>query len=239
MSYILTKRRAGFLILVHKCTILATPTFPPHFHTPGKHNIFSAASNVFLDAWVEYLEPNNADRIVGLSVTDPFAIVGFILVALMIPLALILLTITSQRSAQAVWDSIDHERRYRLLRLEARRRATAPAAANRYSQRSTKAMLNTPRQVTFILPAITEAPSPPSTPATPIAIPYLDGANIAIPVSPPASASELSPTSSVSTTFTELYERWHRGPQIEMNFEDPDGRRQWMAELRVSLLRQA
>jgi len=191
---------------------------------------------MFLDGITHYLNPQNPNRIADLSITDPFAIACFVLLAFMIPIALILLTITSRRSAQSVWATIEHERRYRRLRRATSLRASigsvaaAASASRRSSQRSTRAMAGTPRRMAFPLPAISEAPTVQDrfeTSATGGSLRSGTGPSAVIPHTPP-SPDLPSPA---STTFSEVYDRWYRGPQIEMEFEDPEGRKRWTAQL--------
>lgn len=77
---------------------------------------------MFLDSWFEYLNLKNGSRISDLSLHDPFAIFGIIVLVAIIPVALILLTVTSRRSAESIWDGLRHDARFRDLR-RARARA--------------------------------------------------------------------------------------------------------------------
>jgi hypothetical protein len=77
---------------------------------------------MFLDSWADYLRPSNSSRISGLSVYDPFAIAGFIMLMTMIPVALILLLVTARQSASSVWDGLEFDWQIRDREREADRR---------------------------------------------------------------------------------------------------------------------
>ena len=49
---------------------------------------------------LSYLDITNSHRIANLSVSDPFAVFGFVLLVLMIPVAVVLLTIVLRRSVR-------------------------------------------------------------------------------------------------------------------------------------------
>ncbi|KAK5135423.1 hypothetical protein LTR08_005211 [Meristemomyces frigidus] len=59
---------------------------------------------------LSYLDIKNRFRISDLSVNDPIAIFAFVLLVLMIPIAIVMLTITIRRSVYAVFDQIRHEK---------------------------------------------------------------------------------------------------------------------------------
>ncbi|KAK5677563.1 hypothetical protein LTS10_010135 [Elasticomyces elasticus] len=121
---------------------------------------------MFLDSFINYLKPSNASRITGLSIHDPFALAGFIMLLFLIPIALILLTVTARRSAESVWDGLTIDARFRDLRRSARRSmADAPRSAARQSYRSNRATRGTQR-VSFMLPGIPESPRTPRTPGS-------------------------------------------------------------------------
>ncbi|GAB1731412.1 hypothetical protein NU195Hw_Modified_312t1 [Hortaea werneckii] len=69
---------------------------------------------------IDYLDPTNAHRIVNLSPYDPFAIFGFILLALIVPISLILLTVVARRSVYSIMVRVKHEGIYRRLKRSAR-----------------------------------------------------------------------------------------------------------------------
>lgn len=71
---------------------------------------------------INYLNPTNAHRIVNLSPHDPFAIFGFILLALIVPISLLLLTVVARRSVYSIMDRVQHEGIYRRLRRSAKAR---------------------------------------------------------------------------------------------------------------------
>ncbi|KAK5735854.1 hypothetical protein LTR17_007866 [Elasticomyces elasticus] len=123
---------------------------------------------MFLDSFINYLKPSNASRITGLSIHDPFAIASFIMLLFLIPIALILLTVTARRSAESVWDGLTIDARFRDLRRSARRSMAdanfPPRSAARQSYRSNRATRGTQR-VSFMLPGIPESPRTPRTPA--------------------------------------------------------------------------
>ncbi|KAK5117703.1 hypothetical protein LTR62_005127 [Meristemomyces frigidus] len=79
---------------------------------------------MFLDDWIAYLNIHNASRITGLSIHDPFAIAGIIMLITLIPMALILLTVTARRSVDSIFDGHHHDRRIRLLQRGTRRLTT-------------------------------------------------------------------------------------------------------------------
>ncbi|KAK3659017.1 hypothetical protein LTR56_001454 [Elasticomyces elasticus] len=124
---------------------------------------------MFLDSFINYLKPSNASRITGLSIHDPFAIAGFIMLLFLIPIALILLTITARRSAESIWDGLTIDARFRDLRRSARRSMAdpnfPPRSATRQSYRSNRATRGTQR-VSFMLPGIPESPRTPRTPGS-------------------------------------------------------------------------
>jgi hypothetical protein len=114
---------------------------------------------MFLQDCIDYLNTSNSSRITGLSVYDPFAIFGFVLLVLVVLIALILLTVTARRSAESIWDGI-HDARFRRLRRSTRVSALvgdlAPLGNVRMSQnsavddRSTRATLG--KHVSFQIP---------------------------------------------------------------------------------------
>ncbi|KAK4957139.1 hypothetical protein LTR10_005097 [Elasticomyces elasticus] len=124
---------------------------------------------MFLDSFINYLKPSNASRITGLSIHDPFAIAGFIMLLFLIPIALILLTVTARRSAESIWDGLLIDARFRDLRRSARRSMAdanfPPRSAARQSYRSNRATRGTQR-VSFMLPGIPESPRTPRTPGS-------------------------------------------------------------------------
>ncbi|KAI7169550.1 hypothetical protein KC343_g4164 [Hortaea werneckii] len=65
---------------------------------------------------INYLNPTNANRIANLSPYDPFVVLGFILLALIVPISLLLLTVVARRSVYSIMDRIQHEGIYRRLR---------------------------------------------------------------------------------------------------------------------------
>ncbi|KAK4888157.1 hypothetical protein LTR27_012914 [Elasticomyces elasticus] len=122
---------------------------------------------MFLDSFINYLKPSNASRITGLSIHDPFAIAGFIMLLFLIPIALILLTVTARRSVESIWDGLTIDARFRDLRRSARRSMadanSLPRSTARQSYRSNRATRGTQR-VSFMLPGIPESPRTPRTP---------------------------------------------------------------------------
>ncbi|KAK1809775.1 hypothetical protein LTR12_015876 [Friedmanniomyces endolithicus] len=123
---------------------------------------------IFLDAWINYFRFSNSSRITGLSIHDPFAIAGIIMLLFLIPTALILLTVTARRSEECIWDGLRTDARYRELQRAARRAMARSNGANqstaRHSHRSDRATRGTLR-VSFMLPGIAETPGMPQTPA--------------------------------------------------------------------------
>jgi hypothetical protein len=95
---------------------------------------------MFLDSFGSYLDITNGNRIAGLSVHDPFAIAGFIMLVVSIPIALILLTITARRSAYSIYDRVDLEARYLRIQLLNRQALLRQPAAGRHSQTSSRAI---------------------------------------------------------------------------------------------------
>ncbi|KAK3661694.1 hypothetical protein LTR56_000183 [Elasticomyces elasticus] len=133
---------------------------------------------MFLDSFINYLKPSNASRITSLSIHDPFTIAGFIMLLFLIPIALILLTVTARQSAESIWDGLIIDARFRDLRRSARRSMAdanfPPRSAGRQSYRSNRATRGipesprTPRTPGLIAsPRIPQAVSTPRTPATP------------------------------------------------------------------------
>jgi len=216
---------------------------PPHKpHSSSFSLMFVYIGNMVANGVIGYLDPHNSNRIANLSITDPFAIACFIILALMIPTAVILLTITSRRSAESVWADIENERRYRLLRRSALNRMSTASLSSangfRHSQRSIRATTGTPQRVVFSMSPIPESPVGINIPHTPTSImPFMTTAT-SIPISQRTLQSPDMP-SPTSMTFSELYDRWWRGPQIEMEFADPEGRRRWTTQLTEALLRHA
>ena len=135
---------------------------PCNLHSSSSVLRFVHIGNMVTNGLIGYLDPHNSNRIANLSITDPFAIACFIILALIVPAAAILLTIASRRSAESVWADIENERRYRLLRRSAliRMSAVFDSSANGYqhSQRSTRATMGTPRRVVFSMSPIPESP---------------------------------------------------------------------------------
>ncbi|KAK0265368.1 hypothetical protein LTR35_017112 [Friedmanniomyces endolithicus] len=218
---------------------------------------------MFLDAWINYFRFSNSSRITGLSIHDPFAIAGIIMLLFLIPTALILLTVTARRSAESIWDGLRTDARYRELQRAARRLrrdadiANESAARNSHRNRATRGTL----RVSFMLPGITETPGMPQTsatlrlPATPRtpydsctlseAAPFLS--EVSDTPSPPVDRPSVlrSPTPSPSdhrlpaeSDFTEVYERCHatqRPPQLNVTLEEAESRRRWTCEFQEEL----
>lgn len=87
--------------------------------------------------FINYLTPTNTDRIANLSPHDPFAIFGFILLVLIVPISLILLTVVARRSVYSIMGRFRHEGIYRKLRRKPKRReqrVVAPLLPTRRSE---------------------------------------------------------------------------------------------------------
>lgn len=86
---------------------------------------------------INYLNPTTTHRIANLSPHDPFVIFGFILLALIVPISLLLLTVVARRSVYSIMDRVRHEGIYRRLRRSAKgreRRSVAPLLPVRRSE---------------------------------------------------------------------------------------------------------
>ncbi|KAK5691467.1 hypothetical protein LTR97_011460 [Elasticomyces elasticus] len=213
---------------------------------------------MFFDSFINYLKPSNASRITGLSIHDPFAIAGFIMLLFLIPIALILLTVTARRSAESIWDGLTIEARFRDLRRSARRSmadANFPprSAAARQSYRSNRATRGStaPQRIaqTVSTPRTPATPYTPSTPHTPGQVtdttPFLE--HNPSPPTPPIDRPRVSikPTPRLSDLplranydFTDVYER-HRAtqqpPRINVLLEEDESKRRGTSEFQDEL----
>ncbi|TKA82744.1 hypothetical protein B0A55_01082 [Friedmanniomyces simplex] len=220
---------------------------------------------MFLDSWINYFRLSNSSRITGLSIHDPFAVAGFIMLLFLIPIALILLTVTARRSAESVWDGLRTDARFRGLRRSARRSMADANFANhstaRHSHRSDRATGGTLR-VGFMLPEIPETPRTPRTadvqrvpettprtpytPSTPSDTTLLLTGNPSAP-SPPIGRPRVSlvPTPRLSDLplpanydFADVYERhraMQRPPHLDISLEEADSKRRWTCEFQEEL----
>lgn len=186
---------------------------------------------MFLDGWIQYFDIGNGHRIVDLVADDPFAIFGFILLVLMIPIAIVLLTVTARRSANSIFDAIYYDVRYRSLRRSART-SLLPTSQPRASQLSDRATTGT-KWVSFVLPTIPETPTTPdTTESSPMLSPSATGTTSTDPVDPWWRAS---PTGS---TFEDIYDRWvqaRRPPQVDVKLEREISKRRWTNNLQTDL----
>ncbi|KAK0353921.1 hypothetical protein LTR91_008256 [Friedmanniomyces endolithicus] len=219
---------------------------------------------MFLDAWINYFRLSNSSRITGLSIHDPFAIAGIIMLLFLIPTALVLLTVTARRSAESIWDGLRTDARYRELQRSARRSRRDADIVNesaaRNSHRSNRATRGTLR-VSFMLPGIAETPGMPQTPATlrlpetprtpynsctpSEAAPFLS--EVSDTPSPPVDRPSVSRLATPSSSdhrspaeydFTDVYERYHatqRPPQLNVTLEEAESRRRWTCEFQEEL----
>ncbi|KAK4539191.1 hypothetical protein LTR36_001167 [Oleoguttula mirabilis] len=188
---------------------------------------------MFLDGWIQYFTISNGHRIVGLVASDPFAIFGFILLILMIPVALILLTVTARRSVHSIFDGIRHDARYRRLRRSARI-SLLPTSQQRMSHRSNRATAGTKR-VSFVLPQSPSTPRTPVTPKTTEASPMLKASSSTVMNSQLERGPQASPSGS---TFEDICDRWieaRRPPRVELELEDADAKKQWASDFQQQL----
>ncbi|KAK5131915.1 hypothetical protein LTR08_000503 [Meristemomyces frigidus] len=181
----------------------------------------------------EYLNFNNRHRIVGLFANDPFAIFGFVLLLLMIPVALVLLTVTARRSTYSIFDGIRHEARYRRLQ-RAARTSLLPTSHPRASRRSNRATAGSKR-VRF-----RPVQSPPVSPKTRIPSKANEGShpleNTGLQTLPvPRVAARASLTGS---TFEDVFDRWHqarRASRVDVELEDAETQSKWTSEFHTEL----
>lgn len=172
-----------------------------------------------LDIYYPSLADPRPCKVNKMMTQDPFAIVMLVLLILMIPVAIILLTITARQSAMSIWDTIHHENRYRRLQISARR-SILPTVAFRYSQTSPTGSMASVR-ATYSM----AAPPRPSKPAR----------RVERPVSPKTRSQpmerelsrmpeETSPTRTplleASRAFDELVDRWEEAqkpPKLDVD----------------------
>ncbi|KAK3670578.1 hypothetical protein LTR78_009546 [Recurvomyces mirabilis] len=118
---------------------------------------------MFLDAWIDYLNIHNAFRITGLSIYDPFAVFGFVLLLLTIVIAMILLCITTRRSVESIFDGFRHDRHMRALRRNGRRATTVGDVLREHERQSAiqrRGTMGVPHRASFLIPASRSPPPP-------------------------------------------------------------------------------
>ncbi|KAK4560629.1 hypothetical protein LTR86_005207 [Recurvomyces mirabilis] len=118
---------------------------------------------MFLDSWIDYLDIHNASRITGLSIYDPFAMFGFVLLLLTIIIAMILLCITTRSSVESIFDGFRHDQHMRALRRNGRRATTVGDVMREHERQSAtqrRATMGVPHRASFLIPA-SKSPPPP------------------------------------------------------------------------------
>ncbi|KAK3114969.1 hypothetical protein LTR53_006148 [Teratosphaeriaceae sp. CCFEE 6253] len=216
---------------------------------------------MFLDSWIAYLKPSNASRITGLSLHDPFAIAGFIMLLLLVPIALVLVTVTARQSAESVWDDVRIDAMFRppcphRSRLSAAEDVPWQSDA-RQSQRSDRAT----REICVVSFAdvidVPRTPCTPQTPGTPRLPSILrisrkmdapEDSLDEIPLLPPSpdrpqvkavptpQASDLSLPDEYD--FIDVYthdSRIQQAPRLDVTADDLEARRRWTEEMHDSL----
>lgn len=192
---------------------------------------------MFLDGWIQYFNLHNGHRITGLSAHDPFAVFGFILLLLIVPTAIILLTVVARRSVHSIFDSVRYESRYQHLR-RAPRPSLLPTSQARASYRSDRTTVGSKR-VSFVLPM---SPAMRRYPGPAESAPMLKAPAVSWTPLVTLSRGQASPAGS---TFEDVFDRWHdarRPPRLEFDLEDAEANRQWtkdfLEELRNSALQE-